>query len=274
MSETVHILATVNNPRLMDAARLVFKTLRVGFPDAFVAVYGNGLNHLEAIELEAQCREIGRASYAHGRRRGHDAWIEDLVMSQSEPFWICDTDIVFFGRVQGRQPEGASLAGRFEPEFMEEWTQSFHVERLHTCLMWIDPMRLRMLMREWSGRLPGLFRTSWTNLIRQQFIPSRRGMLFYDTMAGAWQAGFGAMFDEALDSQFEHLHCATYVEHIAPHLSVNNLTEAHQEIYKDPQKARGLRIQQAKYYAQRRPTSVGATGQTLVIGENTAHVER
>ena len=53
MTPTVHILATVRQPALLPAATLVCRTLRIGFPTATAAVWGNGLSHAAAAAVQA-----------------------------------------------------------------------------------------------------------------------------------------------------------------------------------------------------------------------------
>jgi hypothetical protein len=74
-----------------------------------------------------------------------------------EPFWICDTDVVLWGGCVERWFEHhkrVGWAGRFEREFDEEWTNTIHVARLHTALMWLNPVVLRGEMRAWMARVP------------------------------------------------------------------------------------------------------------------------
>jgi len=284
--QTVHILATVRNVALLDATRLVFKTLRVGFPKARVLVYENGMDHFSRSEIQAEAASAGCEFLVRGapngwcgQRMSHDAWVEGLIQTSEEPFWICDTDMVFFEAVEGwyRLDSRTELAGRFEPEFLEEWTRTVHVARLHTCLMYINPQLLRIKMREWTGQFPGIWSTAQVHLVRQQFIPVRchpwrtgegverptagRGScvewqndspLFYDTCAGLYQANIGQPFSEQQDGAFEHLHCGTYADLISPRLSLVDLASAHRAIYANPAAARGIKKQQDLYYAQRR----------------------
>ncbi len=256
MSTSVHILCTVRKPALLPAAQLVFKTLKVGFPSAAVCVYGNGLKP----ELGRAIRSVmpPLSSYRDLEPTSHDAWIEGLIMNSHAPFWICDTDLVFFDAVEQWGDEWTGFAGRYEPEFIEEWTRTRHVARLHTCLMYLNPAVLKPAMRAWMAVVPAVFGGAQANLIRQQFIPTRLGpTLFYDTCAGLYQAlDCGRPFEAGQDIFFEHLHCGTYADLISPHLSLNNLAEAHQAIYADPSRARGLQQEQAKYYDQRRPEVV------------------
>src|SRR5262245_61557198 len=214
MQTHVHILASVPKPEALDAAKLVFKTLRVGFPTAEIWVQGNGLDVEAAGEIMAQVKSLtGTAHYTWSRAMvPHDQWLERLICEApgTTPTWVCDTDMVFFGPVEQFKPEYASLAGRFEPAFHEEFTDTVHVERLHTCLLHFLPGQLRAAMREVTGRwptYPPFFRTSQTALIRQTFVPRRKEKtLFYDTAAGLWHAGIGQAFPPDIDAAFEHLH--------------------------------------------------------------------
>jgi hypothetical protein len=263
MLPPVHILATIRQPALWPATTLVFKTLRTGFPTAPVMVWGNGLKPNDrAIVIPAA--EAAGAGYQDISPTSHDAWIETLINTQSGPLWICDTDMVFFDRLtsnaqspkSGREtsdfrPE-TLFAGRYEPAFDEEWTGTRHVERLHTCLMYLNPPALRSAIRAWQARIPSPWRDSAQfPLVRQHFVPVRGGdTLFYDTMAGLWHAGLGTPFTPEQDAAFEHLHCATYADLVdAPSLA--NLKAVHNQVYANPQAARGLKQAQDQYYIER-----------------------
>jgi len=248
----VHILATVRKAELMSAALLVFRTLRVGFPLAEVVVWGNGLSGgAEAVVGDA-ARQCGARFINVPQGTVHDAWIEDLIESQMAPFWICDTDVVFWEAMP--QPKRRTvLSGRHEVEFEEEWTRTRHMERLHTAVMWIDPGLLRSAMREWMARIPAPWgQKAEFPLVRQAFVPLQQGRkrvtLFYDTLAGVWQAGIGTPFTEEQNQAFDHLHCATYADVI----TLQGLRATHEAIYRDHTVARGMRRQQDEYYARRK----------------------
>lgn len=255
MPPPVHILATVRTPALWPATTLVFKTLRTGFPTEMVMVWGNGLKPNDrSVVLPAAA--MAGAHYRDIDPVSHDEWIENLINTQTQPFWICDTDMVFFQPVAATPP-GTLFTGRHEPEFDEEWTDTRHVERLHTCLMWIDPVPLRAAIRAWQARIPSPWRDSAQfPLVRQHFIPVRTALnaqpetLFYDTMAGLWHAGLGTPFTPEQDAAFEHLHCGTYADVVdAPSLA--GLRSMHQSIYGNPAAARGLKQAQDNYYKER-----------------------
>jgi hypothetical protein len=257
MTAPVHILATVRKPELLDAALLVFRTLRTGFPTAPVCVWGNALPPSAAATVQAAAQAVG-AGFCNLPAISHDAWIEQVFTRSNEPFWICDTDMVFFGEVQGSQfPVQGLFAGRHEPEFAEEWTGTRHMERLHTCLMWFQPVPLRCAIRAWMSRIPEPWGASAQfPLFRQHFIPLRRSLngavetLFYDSCAGLYHALGGTPFTPSQNAAFEHLHCGTYADAVdAP--SLKNLREVHGAVYANPAAAAGLSTQQTKYYQSR-----------------------
>lgn len=249
MTPVVHILATVRKRELLPAALLVFRSLRIGFPTATVCVWGNGLDSDAASAVGSVARSVG-AQFTNVPATSHDRWIEHLVLTQVDPFWICDTDIVFVESVQ-EFPVPEQFSGRFEPGFYDPWTKTSHVERLHTCLLLFNPSGVRAAMYEWSGQLPEPWRGSAVYpFIRMNFIPNR-GMAptCYDTCAGLWQAGMGTAFTESQDMAFDHLHAATYVDMVdAPELA--GLADCHNEIYRNPEAAIGLREIQRDYYKQ------------------------
>jgi hypothetical protein len=259
MSQRVHILATVRNLQLLQSALLVFKTLRVGFPTAEIWVWGNNLPGEAIQEVRVACKEAG-AIFLQIPAISHGRWIERLMVNEMGSFWICDTDIVFFDNVQNTGiPGEPAFAGSLEPEFFEEWTKTWHVERLHPSLMWIDPLRCKALINGWPG-VHEFFGTALRNLVEWQFVPRlvgdwqwvprEREVLFYDTMAGMHQAFGGAAFEPWMEARFEHLHCGTYLDLIGPHLSVG-LAEGHRMVWEKPELAKGIRKKQWEYYLGR-----------------------
>lgn len=275
MKTQVHILATVRNPALLPAARLVFQTLRIGFPTAEVIVWGNGLDKASAKVIQEDARKCG-ATFRNDPQIAHGRWIEALCTLRTLPFWICDTDIVFFDEVEhwfsGR--DDTVFSGRYEPAFREQWTGSLHVARLHPSLMWFNPQRLHIAMRKWPGQ-HAFFNTVEANLFRWQWVPrrlsdyqiirlsdsgtdtdehgrTRTELWFYDTCAGLHQALGGTAFDEEQNDAFEHLHCGSYSDLIGNGVgSMGKMGVMHQAVFADPSKARGLRKMQDEYYRSR-----------------------
>lgn len=245
ISPVVHILTTCHNLDLLPATLLVFRTLRVGFPTAEVYVWGNNL----PLEAEQAVRRSGERFTPLGAT-SHDAWIERLLDNSHSPFWICDTDIVFWSSVE-TFPGDSLLAGRYEPAFREPWSKTQKVDRLHTSLLWFNTLPLRQAIREWIARWhpKGFPFVPESELIRQQFIPQGAGKppLFYDSCAGLYQALGGQAFTEEQNAAFEHLHCGVYSDRISSALP--GLPAVHQAVWADTNAARGLLAQQANFYA-------------------------
>jgi hypothetical protein len=125
--------------------------------------------------------------------------------------------------------------------------------------MWINPERLRQEFRCWACNIPEPWRNSAVYpFIEQTFIPRRNEEwpLFYDTMAGAWQAGIGRPFSDGLERSYDHLHCGTYADKIdAPGLI--GLAKMHQAVYADIAAVDGIRAVQEEYYRQQKEKLYG-----------------
>lgn len=254
MSSPVHILITVRKPELLAMALLVFRTLRVGFPTAPVYVWGNGLAPEAVFSVVQACTAVN-AQFHNLAPTTHDAWIEQLVLNQAEPFWICDADIVFLAECEWICEAGDDemMAGRFEPTWHEPWTDSIHVERLHTCLLWLNPPALRgAMMRHCRQTVPEVFSDAIVPFIRQHFVPVRGGKpLFYDSTAGLWHALGGKKFTDRQNAAFEHLHCGSYSDAVGQCEVLKDLPAVHAAILANPACAAGIQQQQNAFYAQR-----------------------
>jgi hypothetical protein len=118
----VHILATCRMPELFPMTALVFKSLRVGFPTADIDVSSNNLSSKHYNAIRVLCGENLCGLRQHSKTI-HHKWIEELVNAETEPFWICDTDIIFYESVEGWKFD-APLAGWRIPEWVDEFSGS------------------------------------------------------------------------------------------------------------------------------------------------------
>jgi hypothetical protein len=251
MTTKVHILATCLDQALLPNTLLVFRSLRIGFPTGQFVVGLNDLRLLDALQVR---RAAPEGTVCYNTSTTHDAWIEQLLYRECDPFWVVDTDVVFSGLVQD-WPVPEHFTGRLEPAFHEEWTRTMHVERLHTALMLFNPVPLRSAMGRWlrAGTPEGFPFVPETQFVRQQHIPVRDGeTLFYDTCAGLYQAGLGTPFTAEQNAQFAHLHCGTYANRISRTSSLSNLSAVHRQVWKDPSQAPGLLAAQEQYYESRK----------------------
>lgn len=207
----VHCLATCLKPEMIRAAVLVFRTIRVGFPKADIFVHGNGLSSIDA-DLVARVAAKEGCPFRNLPMRSHGAWIEELLETENSGFWIVDTDVVFFQAIEDwfNDESEALFAGRKEPAFIDPWTNSIHVERIHPSLMWFNPRLLRAEIRRWPG-VHDFLNTAERNLIRWNFVPVRgERKRFYDTCAGLYHAIEGQVFTEEQNAAYGHLLAATY----------------------------------------------------------------
>lgn len=183
----------------------------------------------------------------HIPETAHDLWVAALLGDSLYPFWIVDTDIVFWSSVEGFA--SGFLLGRYEPTFLEPWTGTQHVERLHTSLLYFDPAPIRQAIRSWmaSYHPKGFPFLPDVQLVRQHYVPQRdKPALFYDTCAALFNAIGGTPFTLEQDSAFEHLHCGVYSNRINEALP--GITDVHKAVFADLNAARGLREQQSTFY--------------------------
>jgi hypothetical protein len=250
--EPIHILATCRKPELLPAATLVFRTIRVGFPVSPIRLsIKHGCDRRSFLKIKRSAEEIG-AEWAGTTHRSHDDWIQRLIDESSTPFWICDTDVVFWKQFEFEPDSYTPIAGVWTPEFYEPWTRTFYRERLHTCLMRIDPFQFSRQCGLYLERCPTMPFRPKVDFVSQQWQPERDGHgrvdFFYDTLAMAWHALGGQRFSPEQIDSFDHLNCATYADLIGPAQDFD-MQAAHAAIYEDPTRARGLWAKQMEWFA-------------------------
>lgn len=244
-----HCLVTLLNPDRIKSALLVFKTVKIGFPTANLLVYGNGIKDREGRNIiQAVAKDAG-AQYVDIPMHSHGQFLENILANESSPFWVFDTDIVFFSKVEDWFNGSTELfAGRYEPEFWEEWTRTMHVARLHPSLLWFNAQPLRAAIRAWPGKHE-FFNSVNINLIQWSLVPKYGGdMYFYDTCAGLHHALGGFQFTEDQNKSYGHLFCGTYADVISEQHP--NLVAKHDAVWDNPELARGIWEEQKKWYEE------------------------
>lgn len=257
MTPRVFMHVKCRQASLLPGCTLTFKTLRTGFPTANVRV---SVMPSADSSLYGRISDAARASGADVRfvcsDLQHDQWIETLVATEIHPFWIVDTDVVFFGNMeQIPMPGDPHLVGRLEPTWDCQATHSVHIERLHTCCLYINPSLMRERMRaKIMGHPTGPFHVELLG-VRQLFVPRNGVMTFYDTLAGVYQAIGGQPFSEQENERFEHLHCGTWLHEAARDIAKQSphLEQVHRAVYSDPSLAKGIWKLQRDWYERQRP---------------------
>lgn len=239
----VNILVTCNDPDLIEGSLLVFDTLRVGFPDSPVKVHFNGNCASTYESIQKLVEDYDWREFPNGLL--HHQWIEYLIETNNDPFFICDTDVIFWRRFT-LPPINRAISGRLIPKFYDKFTQSITMPRLHTSLMYIDPVAVRnyiLTTKTVETRFNPII-----NLIHPIQMPSIHGGVFYDTCALLYQAIGGQPFTEQQLDTFDHLNAGTWVNELDARWPGLNLQQAHKQVYQNPMLAKGAWKLQNRWY--------------------------
>lgn len=240
----VKLLSTCNDPELLPAAILVFDTIRIGFPTAHIHVFGNnGFRPEVAFDQFTECNYL------------HHQWIEMLVESEQSPFYICDTDVIFWQDFESHRFK-RPLAGRLLPQYFDRFTKANTMPRFHTSLMYIDPVSVR---RELEAVTQWIRPTRFNPVVNPYYplqIPALNGDIFYDTCSLLFHAIGGQAFTELHLDCYDHLSAATWIKELAVAYPEFNWPERHKEFYKDPKSAKGVWRQQQAFYEAFHPTNL------------------
>ena len=244
---TINILSYLPSLDKLDAATLVFRTIRTGFPTALIVVWYNGNPDLVEYAY-ARIIEYGLkdevAFLTLQEKESHARWIETLVLSSKDPFFICDTDVIFWDKINIPSPLGA-VSGFQVPAFKDPYTGCTTVSRIHPSLMYIDPRKVKAEIAHATKDLKITRLNPLINLYAPFTLPSG---LFYDCCAMLTQAVSSEPFPKEVLAKYEHLNCATYVDEVESTLP--GMTALHKAVYADISAAKGLRAQQEKFYQQ------------------------
>jgi len=212
MKQRVFILATCRKPELLPYTLLVFKTLRVGFPNAQVEVHINGdwdHNTVSDAAENAGCNVRGIEWTKH-----HE-WIEKLIHTNKEDFWILDTDVRFFASVEDWKFE-TPLAGALIPEFNDPFLCATTRSRLHTSLMHIRPVALTGATVAYELRHPQTIYNPIVNGIYPQCYPLNGKSYFNDTMSFLYHAIGGTPFTPQQKDCYFHMHFGCFSDLVLP----------------------------------------------------------
>lgn len=245
MTPSVHILAQNSNPALMRATTLVFDTIRVGFPDNEICVNWKGMRPAPEAVLDA-VRSADVDHFEHVAPITHAAWIGRLLGELAEPFFICDTDMVFWKRFPDEF--AAPLAGRYTPRFYDAYTKCITLPRLHTCLMYFDPLPLLEKVKAYRDKFPKAAYVPQADLIAPGITPWLDGKsYFHDVACLLYHAVGGQVFHEAQNECFDHLQAGTISDEVGK--AYPGLAEENAMLLEHPEMMRGLWNRHLAMYA-------------------------
>ncbi len=240
----VHCLITIRNKEVEASSTLVLQTIRKGFPTAHITLW---LNH--GADVKAELIPSAPVSYMVGSNYTHPEWIEMLIEKEQEPFFIVDGDVICHSSVEDvKIQSGVALAGRFEPTFYEPWTKTIKIKRLHTCLLYLDPVKIRFELDMWKSKYECcVIQTS--SLIKQEIVPfiGSQTPVFYDTCAKLYHSMGGQAFSEEQNKAFSHLNCGTYSD-IVKDSNYDTLMDIHRHVCNDITLAETLNGKQTQWY--------------------------
>lgn len=254
MSWPVHILATCRKPELLPYTLLVFQTLRVGFPTASVHVDVNKMAPAELDKVLNACESV-RAT-TQGVDTIHHQWIEKLVHETQHPFYLCDTDVIFYDNFEWFEPQfnAAPLAGARIPEWRDEYAASITRSRLHTSLLWIDPVLVRKKLKECTDALPKDPFVPFVNPFYPLAVPFKQKRYFYDTCSLLYHTIGGTAFTESQLNTYSHLFFGTISDLVFPRLPKQEAVVMESErkrLLDNPSRGHGAWRSQLEYFNAR-----------------------
>lgn len=215
----VFILTFCRDRHTIYGNELVFKTLRVGFPNAKVTVIDNASLPV----ARARIKELAKRNECEfiqikGKEIEHHAFIYDTIrliakdQSGGGPLVFLDPDICLWKTCEEWIFEGV-MAGKPFGRYYDYVTQTITMPRIHTSFLWIpDPKRL---MEE-------IWRVQARHFDFHPFLPAS----FF--MDGAWYrfdtgANLFAVLGQKISifradhlNHFDHLYAGTHLDWIYP----------------------------------------------------------
>lgn len=244
-------MVTCRNPDLLNYSFLVFKTIRIGFPTYPIKVWFNGdSQHRPLVDEICKENDLELADI----QTTHYEWIEGLYQSSMEPFWICDTDIIFYDSVEGFTSK-SGIAGWRIPQWKDEFTGCTTRSRLHTCLLYINPVALKFEVENYWRRFnhyPAINPSA--SLFQPITVPFNGEPYFYDVASVLYHAVGGDSFTDQIKNAFFHFNFGTISDKVLPKLKDGErMRIAREEILNKPDLGRGAWRWQEEYYAQHQP---------------------
>lgn len=251
---TVLILVTCRKPELSRYATLVFDTLRIGFPTARIIVYLNSLEGdikedllRRAFAVGAECCETATI---------HHDWINERLVIGQEPFWLVDTDVIFYQSVENWRFGESPLAGFRVPEFSDSFSGCITRSRLHTSLLYVNPVEVRRrLVQAWEGAEETPF-TPRANLIDPLVVMHKQQRYFYDTCSLLYHAVGGTAFTDEQKDAYCHMHFGSISDVVLPRLPELErkvMLMRRDAILRHPVLGKGAWREQDAYYENRHP---------------------
>lgn len=213
----VFILTYCRNLETFYGTGLIFKTLRVGFPNCRICVTDNASLPDAQARIEAICREnecdfhiLGRPGMEHHEFIHNTLRTHALGPSPHETIIFLDPDICLWQSWEEFSFHGL-LAGKLSGKFQDPVTDTITMPRIHSSFLWInDPgalwkeiLRIRAKRFDFLPFHPFSFRMDGT-------------WYRYDTGANILAAlpGRCSFFDERHFDRYDHIYAGSHLDWI------------------------------------------------------------
>lgn len=216
----IFILTYCRNPDLFYGTQLIFRTLRVGFPNARVHIIDNDSLPAAQERIKSLCR-VNECAFETLKRPGteHHSFIESTLRTEAtgptprEPIVFLDPDICLWRSWEDVSFQGL-MAGKGVGQFLDPVTKTVTMPRIHSSFLWItDPERLwKEILQFKAGRFDF-----------QPFLPCSfkiDGTWYrFDTGASLYAAlpGRCSLFTETHFEGYDHIYAGSHIDWILPH---------------------------------------------------------
>ena len=221
---------------------LFFDTIRQAFPEGEINVVSNANSpEFNSIAFD-KCLSIDARFGVIDTEISHEYFIEHLVSTEEEDFYLIDPDTIWFEAMPWHFD--AAIAGRYIPQYYCQNWAAFTHDRLHTSCLFISPRRLQVLLNSLKG-------TKDCNLYAPfvYYVDGQR--MRFDTCSQLFHllktSDQAQAFDKDLNSKFCHLFCGTHLELIEEDMR-RSLTKIHQHALSGMDNAKQLFDLQNKYF--------------------------
>ena len=219
---------------------LFFDTVRTGFPNATISVYGNYNDEQFDDVAHEKASEIGAHYLPLRKEIQHADFIHHTIFNtgNTDPLYIIDPDTIWFESM----PESfdKSMAGRFIPDFYDVYSQSNTHKRLHTSVLYVDPPRIRKALEQATKFYfePVFECTYYLNgaLYRFDTLSKLYNFLKEDCHS----------FTKEENIKFAHIFCGTHASTVKNYIP--ELEATHDSALTDEKFARNLHVLQHDYF--------------------------
>jgi hypothetical protein len=217
----VFVLTYCRHLELFYGTELIFKTLRVGFPNAKVTVVDNGSLPEAAAGIESLskqndcCFELIPAPGIQ-----HHNFIENTIRATADekraggPLIFVDPDVCFWESCEDFDFDGL-IAGKMCNGFHEAITQTFAMPRLHSSFLWIPSAEelMRVIRQVRAVRFDFEPFQPYSCVINGTWIRFDTGANLCNALADKLSA-----FTEDHLNRFDHIFCGSHFDLVYPRL--------------------------------------------------------